>query len=56
MEINLKLPSVELSPIIDKLIEDTLRKLDSSKDPNFKSSALTLLVGIWISNPSKINQ
>ena len=42
-------------PVLDYLLEDTLWKLDTSRDPTFKSSALNLLVQIWLQNPSKIN-
>lgn len=45
----------EMSPVYDYLLEDTLWKLDSSRDQSFKSSALNLLVSIWLQTPSKIN-
>jgi|JI9StandDraft_1071089.scaffolds.fasta_scaffold1770335_1 hypothetical protein len=47
----LKSPVEELNPIFDKLIEETLRKLDISKDPEYKSTALSFLVELWIANP-----
>lgn len=56
MENSLPTSAEEMSPVLDKIIEETLWKLDSSKDPIYKSSSLALLVEIWINNPAKINQ